>query len=351
MVHHVTFFPPWPNTPYLAGLAAGLAAEGWRVELVGRKGLFQALVRAALGRGTVHLHWYEGFTLGRNWTGGLVAWLFLPLLWLAGRRGRLIWTVHNLVPHEGYGLFLGPGFVRLLARASTRLLVHFEAHREEVERRLGVPGKVFVTPPAGYGRLHGSPVERGEARARAGYPADDDLMLFVQFGPLRRYRQPATTIHAFRDAAPSDARLLVAGACFDAHLMEEMHAAAAGDPRITIRTDRLSDPELLAALCAADWAILPYVAIYYPGAVSVAVAYGCPLIAPDLPGVRALAAGHPAILYPPGVPTRPALADAVRAASERAASERAAYRRPLRARPPQPTWREQARDTIAHYSP
>lgn len=344
MLHRVTLFPPWPTHPYLANLAAALGEEGWQCELVGRMGLFKALVLAILGQGTVHLHWYEGLTLGRNRTAGLVAWAFLPVMWLAGRRGRLIWTVHNLVPHEGYARFAGPAFVWRLARASGRILVHFEEHKQLVEDRFDVHGRVFVTPPADYGHVHGPPIDRATARARAFAAPDPNAMLFVQIGNLRRYRQPTTTIVAFREAAPPTARLLVAGACPDQSLELEILRAVGGDPRVAVRFDRLSDEELVAALCAADWVILPYVSIFFPSAVSLVVAYGRPLIAPAFPGVRALLAGQPAILYPTDGPSRPRLEDAIATAATGMAP------RPLAGEPRRAvSWRDQARETAGIY--
>ena len=98
----VTFFPDWRGDPYIDDLGAALVEEGWQFRLAGRKGLLFALLAAAAGRGTVHLHWYEGLTPKRKAIEGLLAWSFLPLFWLAGLRGRLIWTVHNVVPHDGF---------------------------------------------------------------------------------------------------------------------------------------------------------------------------------------------------------------------------------------------------------
>ena len=98
----------------------------------------------------------------------------------------------------------------------------------------------------------------------------------------------------------------------------------------------------MAALCAADWVILPYVAIFHPSAVNLVVAYGRPLIAPAFPGVRALTAGHPAILYPTDGPTRPRLAQAIEEAANGPPPQPDGTRRTV-------SWRDQARETVGHY--
>lgn len=307
----VTFFPDWRGDPYIDDLGAALVQEGWRFRLVGRKGLFFALLAAAAGRGTVHLHWYEGLTPKRKPLEGLLAWTFLPLFSLAGSRGRFVWTVHNIVPHDGFAPFVGIPFLRLLARSCSRILVHFEHTREQVELQYSAIGKTFVTPVASFGYAHGPPVDRMFARSRISDALVDDRTLFVQIGSLRRYKLPATTVSAFRDAAPPSAMLLVAGPCPDQSIEAEVVRAAEGDPRIILRFGRLSNEELVEALCAADWSICPYSRIENPGAVNLSVAYGCPVIAPDFPAVRALTAGNPAILYPADGATQPLLAAAI----------------------------------------
>ena len=313
----VTFFPDWRGgDPYIDDLARELSAEGWRSRVVGRKGLLIALAAAILGRGTVHLQWYEGFTPERRWFEGLIAWIYLPALWLAGRRGRVIWTVHNVVPHEGYAPFVGLRFLKLLARSSSRILVHFDETRQVVEERFSVRGKVSVIHAATFGHAHGPPVDRASARARVSGRLAGDAMLFVQVGSLRAYKQPAMTVLAFRDAAPSSALLLVSGLCIDEALKADLIRVAANDPRIVLRFDRLPNEELVMALCAADWSICPYTHIDNPGAVNLSVSYDCPVIAPALGPVVEITRGHPVVLYPPDGDVRQQLASAIGRASE-----------------------------------
>jgi beta-1,4-mannosyltransferase len=311
MTDLVTFFPDWREDPYIDDLLVALADLGWRCKIVGRKRLLFALLDAICGRGTVHLHWFEGFHPRRRWTAGLLAWLYLPFLWLAGRRGRLVWTVHNLTPHEGYSPFVGMAFVALLARSCTRVFVHFDETRKAVVERFGHPDKVFVISPASYGYAHGPPVDRLEARASISNLLTESSKLFVQVGSLRHYKQPATTILAFRDAAPASAMLLVAGHCRDDAIKGQILEAAAGDPRIILRLERLSDGDLVAALCAADWSICPYVRVDNPGALNLSISYRCPVIAPRLPQLRELTIGHPAILYLTDGPARQRLGEAI----------------------------------------
>lgn len=313
----VTFFPDWRGgDPYIRDLAQELSAEGWQSRIVGRKGLLTALLAAIGGRGTVHLHWFEAFTPKRRRLEGAIAWLYIPALWLAGRRGRLFWTVHNVVPHEGYAPLIGLPFLKLLARSSSRIFVHFDETRDIVERRFFARGKVSVIHAATFGHAHGPPVDREAARARISDRLTSDRVLFVQVGSLRSYKQPATTVLAFRDAAPSTALLLVSGLCVDDTLKADVIRAAADDPRIMLRFDRLSNEDLVTALCAADWSICPYTKIDNPGAVNLSVAYDCPIIAPALGPVREMTSGHPAILYAPDGPVREHLAEAIAKAAD-----------------------------------
>ena len=317
MTDVVTFFPDWRGgDPYLDDLARELSAQGWRSRIVGRKGLLFALAAAIMGRGLVHLHWFEGFTPERRWFEGVVAWLYVPALWLAGLRGRVFWTVHNVMPHDGYAPFIGLRFLKLLARSSSRILVHFDETRQVVEERFNARGKVSVVHAATFGHAHGPPVDRASARARISDHLRADAMLFVQVGSLRSYKQPAATVQAFRDAAPSSALLLVSGLCIDDALKADVIRVAADDPRITLRFARLSNEDLVTALCAADWSICPYTSIDNPGAVNLSVAYDCPVIAPAFGPVVEMTRGHPVMLYPPHGQVREHLASVIASAAE-----------------------------------
>jgi glycosyltransferase involved in cell wall biosynthesis len=344
MKNLVTFFPDWRGgDPYVHDLARELSAEGWRSRFVGRKGLLLALTAAIIGRGIVHLHWFEGFTPERHWFEGVVAWLYVPALWLAGRRGRVFWTVHNIVPHEGYAPLVGVRFLKILARSSSRILVHFDETRQAVEELFSARGKVSVIHAATFGHAHGPPVDRASARARISDQLTAGTMLFVQVGSLRAYKQPATTVQAFRDAAPSSALLLVSGLCVDEALRTDVIRVAANDPRITLHFDRLSNEDLVAALCAADWSICPYTTIDNPGAVNLSMAYDCPVIAPALGPVVEMTHGHPVMLYPPEGPARQHLACVIAKAAEMRLAP-ADGKSGLRV-----TRREQARQTSEQY--
>ena len=302
-----------------------------------------ALAAAIIGRGTVHLHWFEGFTPERHWFEGVVAWIYVPALWLAGRRGRLFWTVHNVVPHEGYAPLVGLRFLKLLARSSSRIFVHFDETRQVVEERFSARGKVSVIPAATFGHAHGPLVDRASARARISDHLTADTMLFVQVGSLRSYKQPATTVQAFRDAAPESAQLLVSGLCVDEALRADVIRVAANDPRITLHFDRLSNEKLVTTLCAADWSICPYTNIDNPGAVNLSMSYDCPVIAPELGPVVEMTQGHPVMLYPPDGPARQQLASVIaKAAAMRVAPADGRGGRRI-------TRREQARQTSEQY--
>jgi hypothetical protein len=339
----VTLFPDWDDL-YLRQLAEGVTAAGWECEMVGPEGISAALADAAEGRGTVHIHWYEGFNPRRTRRDGLTAWMQLPLLMAAGRRGRLIWTVHNVVPHEGYAPLMGASFVSALAHAASRVLVHFDETRDVLAKEFGIGNKVFVTPPAAVGHAHGAPIDRALARATVWEDLDPDATLFVQIGNLRAYKDPVTTVLAFRDAAPANARLLLSGLCRAGSMRSEIMRAADGDPRIVTRFAFVDDDYLVAALCAAEWSICPYRKIDNPSAANLTISYGCPLIAPAIPVIRRMAAGHPSILYATRGNRRRNLAEAIALAGERP---------PLRATdsrsPALVTRRDQVDQTVAQY--
>ena len=94
-----------------------------------------------LGRGPriLHLHFFDELTQRPSGRQTAVrSLLFLALLALLRLRGvRLVWTAHNLEPHELYHPTWGFLVYRLVARWSAAIIAHSRAARELLEARYG----------------------------------------------------------------------------------------------------------------------------------------------------------------------------------------------------------------------
>src|SRR3954454_8531023 len=149
--------PQLPTNPYLDQLYGAMAAPDIRVRRIRPRYAVPALL---LGHGPriLHLHFFDELTQRPSQLQTAVrSLLFLALLALLRLRGvRLVWTAHNLEPHELYHPTWGFLVYRLVARWSAAIIAHSRAARELLEARYGPLPDCQVIPIGNYIGLYGS---------------------------------------------------------------------------------------------------------------------------------------------------------------------------------------------------
>jgi glycosyltransferase involved in cell wall biosynthesis len=266
------------------------------------------------GARVVHLHWVAATfalpgarrfpvlrRLGQAWF----------LVWLRACRAlglRLVWTAHNVLPHEQ--VFADDVAARrALVRASDLVLAHSAATLAGLAALGAAPRRSVVIP---HGPLPpGRPAAALRRPGSAGGPRQ-----FLFFGRVQDYKGVTDLLAAFAAlSATVPAELTVAGPCPDGQLQAELRALAAGaGHQVTLRLDPVPDDAVTDLLATADVVVLPFRRVTTSGTAILALCHGRPLIVPDLPGLAGLPG--PAVLrYDGGIPglagalTRLAVAD------------------------------------------
>lgn len=305
--------PQLPTNPYLDQLYGSMAASAIQVRRIRPRYAVPALL---LGRGPriLHLHFFDELTQRPSKRQTAVrSLLFLALLALLRLRGvRLIWTAHNLEPHELYHPRWGFLVYRLVARWSAAIIAHSQAARELLEARYGALPNCQIIPIGNYIGLYGPPRERAASRAALDLPADGPVLL--NLGALRPYKNIEGLIDAFA-ALPEPARgtLLIAGGAKSPAYAAELRRRAATVPGVRLHPQFIADAKLPAYLAAADLVVLPYRKMLTSAMLLCALSYERPVVAPAFGMVRELLhEGQTGFLFAPGDN------DALRMALERA---------------------------------
>lgn len=280
-------FPrPLADNPYQARLHQALEARG--VELLVGEPLTPGWARSVSGVTAVHLHWVE--YLVRSQRGGRLRGLFGLLrtgrlllgLWILRRRGiAIVWTVHNLAPHESAFPRLERLALLLVARLSDRLLVHSAWAAEQVARTFGrrVRDRIRVAPHGNYIESYAEDARPREVvRAELGLPPE--AFVYLLFGVLRPYKRVPEAIEAFATLDAQDARLVVAGGVDDPELKRRIEEAADADPRVRLRLGFVPDAAVGGLFRASDAAVLNYAEVFSSGALLLALSFGVPVVAP-----------------------------------------------------------------------
>lgn len=291
------------DNPYQVLLAVALQRSGCRVEFpMGyRRGL--PLWRAAREHAdarVLHLHWLSPYLRGRR----VAAFLFSALKFiidaalvrLSGR--RIVWTLHNLVPHEARFPSLEIYARRLLCKMSSAVIVHGSAGRDEVVSRFGCgPEKIFLIPHGHYRTAYPPPTSQQAAREVLGLEPARTIFLF--FGMIRPYKGLTRLLRAWAKASLTDAQLLIAGACLPEY-RSELESLLKDVTGVIWHDRRIADEHVSHYFTAADVVVLPFERVQTSGSVVLAMSYGKPVIAPRLGDVPETLAGADDLLFPPG---------------------------------------------------
>jgi glycosyltransferase involved in cell wall biosynthesis len=238
-----------------------------------------------------------------------VQWLIKPrveaaLLPLLARalRARLVYTAHNVLPHEPR-----PGdreaFGALYERCDA-VIVHTEKSRRELLRTFPeIPGaKVGVIPHGNHEYRLTEALGPEEAKAELGI--DPDRLLVAFAGKIRPYKGLASLLDAWeRSVASRSADLLIAGHPDDPDHHEELeaHVRARGLVGVHFLPKYLSDHEMQLVLRGADAMVLPYLAIDQSGILLFAMTAGRPIVASRLESfVEVFEDGAGALFHEPG---------------------------------------------------
>jgi glycosyltransferase involved in cell wall biosynthesis len=232
----------------------------------------------------LHLHWLEYLTgshMTERWHGPKLllraARLLAVVAVLKARRVRLVWSVHNLRPHDARHPRFDLAMSRIIARLADRIIAssHYAAGLVRDVYRVD---RVTV----GYhGTLEGEfpTAERDRAQARRALGIPEDAHVLLAFGLIRAYKQIPQLITEFRALPDAGLRLIVAGRPLPASVGEAVRAAAGDDARIVLLLDHVPDEQVSELHLAADVAVLPYRDVFSSSALLLALSLGLPVVA------------------------------------------------------------------------
>ncbi|HEV3311186.1 MAG TPA: glycosyltransferase, partial [Chloroflexota bacterium] len=289
-------FLPEDETNYLRRLSDALSSEGVPVSLwkePTRSGTINLLLGPLwillLGwRGVkvLHIHWTYKFSPSSDAIlGRLARWWFGVFLASAHAAGvKIVWTAHNLLPHEP--VFDDDIAARKMLAAQADAVIALSPHgAEEISELFGATNVTVI--PLGPLDLPASPAGRDNARQALGV---EGRMCFTFFGYLRPYKGIEDLIVAAERLGP-DIAVIITGQCdadYVAKLASMVAVANAAGADVHFDPRWRSEDELADILAASDVCVFPFVRIDNSGSALLAQASGLPIIIPDLASLQHL---------------------------------------------------------------
>lgn len=305
----LAYFPlvrlnPYQALLYRQCLAAGIAAVPLPSldDIEALAGLHGTGVDVVL-----HLHWLNQITKSAatadEATASVAAFLArLETFRAAG--GHVVWTAHNVLPHDSrypaadaalrQGLADRALLVHVLARGTSDAVG--DTYRMPPEERV-----VHVPHPSYVGAYPTGPT-RDQARQDLGLTPDELVFAFV--GAIRPYKGLDELLDAFDEVCAADPgrprRLLVAGNPDGGPSIEGALDRCLAHPNVLLHARRLPPEDLALILRASDVAVLPYRDALNSGVLMLALTFGLPVVAPAVAGVTELVDERVAATFYPG---------------------------------------------------
>ena len=305
-VSHVVQISKVRMNPYVRLLQQALCELG--IECSVADGLSPRLVRSWRGeaspslRGAVdvlHLHWLELLYASPHLVRSMHLWVtvLLGLGWAKSGRCKVVYTVHNLSPHEQSFPILDRVANRALFSLADALHVHDKEAALDLARNYGRRERIYVIPHGSYIGAYPNQCTRQEARERLGLPRR--AFVYLVLGQIRRYKGIEDLVAVFGQLADEMSQLLIAGNVHDPQYGAELARLTQGKQGIRTWFEYVPDNDVQYFMNACDVCVLPYRDVTTSGAAVLAFSFGKPIIAPALSGFSELAANGRAIIYSP----------------------------------------------------
>lgn len=235
---------------------------------------------------TLHLHWpsfqyYDPKSTTRSLWSLLRFVVLFSILHLRGV--SIVWTAHNLYPHDGGRDVWMHRFARwFVVRIADRIFAHGPTAVSIVQQEFNVcSNKLRVIRHGHWIGAYPNETTRVDARQSLGLSATAHVFLFI--GLCKPYKGLEALIEAMA-SLPSGALLVIAG-----HFQSREYQAAitslverTGRALVSIHPGFIEDEKLQLFLNAADTVVLPYREILTSGTAMLAMSYGRPVVAPRM---------------------------------------------------------------------
>jgi beta-1,4-mannosyltransferase len=286
------------DNPYVSLLYAALRAQGvwvqaadlrpWRLFFGGQR------------YDVLHIHWPEYIMVGRGSgpthaarvVAATVA-LRSSVRLLQARGVRVVWTAHNIRPHDPDTPSIQIDLYRWLAREADAVIVHTHHAARLVRDQLGRTGPMYLARHGNYIGVYDPPsMDRKELRSRYGFHDSDQVLL--AFGQIRAYKRLLELVSDCEASTPPSTRLVIAGAPKDSGVAQKLKEMATASNRIVLLDRYISEREVGELYAVADLAVFNYSEIFSSGALVLALSLGLAVLAPRQ-GMEDDLVGRPAV--------------------------------------------------------
>lgn len=210
---------------------------------------------------------------------------------------KIVWTLHDVVPHENKFPFINEIFRKVLLRFTHAVIVHCQYARDFFVSRYSKNKRVFVFPHPQYTGFYPNEISQLKAREILNIP--EKSMVFTFLGEVRSYKGVDKLLKAFSAYKNKEAVLLLAGRALFPEVEEKLAPVIQQDKRIRQYPYFIPTEEIQWYFNAADVVIFPFSRITMSGSLLLAFSFKKAVMAPPIGGVGEYIDSDNAVLYDP----------------------------------------------------
>lgn len=272
-----------PENPYQKLMIDGLSSSTGVQVTHGIDNKFLGLLLSAMRYRPTYIHfdWLHRYYYRNN---VVLTVLLLPLFFFqvliirSWFNVKLVWTLHNIEPHDIRFPAIHRVVRRFFAKNCHWIRVFSNSTVERAAAYLKVsPRKFKIIPEGDYTTYYPNQVTKSEARAYFGLPLDSKVYLCL--GLIKPYKGIKNLVNHFNLVKRPNEYLIVAGKVLDAAYGNQIRKIMSDR---VIFFDRFVEPiNLQYFFNAADVVVLPFSKIENSGSVILAMGFAKPIIAPS----------------------------------------------------------------------
>lgn len=273
-----TFIPDYrKDNSYQENLSNALSKQGVSVSFGGR------VIKSVLDNRpeVLHIHWTYPFLVAKSRLGTIAKSIkFMCELSLLRVFGiKIVWTVHNIVDHEGRFKSTELFFNKLLVSLCDKLIVHCQSAKTEIMKVYNKEDSfIEVIPHGSYIGLYENNITRANARHKLNLNVKDKVFLY--FGQVRPYKGIPELIDAFKRLKDERCKLLIVGKPLNSEIAENIKSYCVKNGNIKTVLTFIPDNDIQIYMNAADVVALPFKDILTSGSAILSMSFGKPIIIP-----------------------------------------------------------------------
>jgi len=200
---------------------------------------------------------------------------------------KIIWTMHNKIPHETKNLDLVKRLRRFIIINSDLIIIHCNESKNILRRHLNskeIQEKILYVPHGNY--INSYRTDTSDKRKE--YNINDDEFVYLFLGHVQPYKNIDLLIKVYNDLDLENTKLLICGKPKNKSLKNDLEKMINDNPNIIFKPVFIKNDELVSYLNTADVFVLPFKkrSMLNSGSLFLGLSYKKPVIIPQIGSVK-----------------------------------------------------------------